>query len=190
MIMMNKLEIQRLIDRGKFNEAMQVIETLEKKDDLTPEEQLTWQLFKSQILSKTGETTKGLELADKTLLAAQGRGNQLLIDNLASLAQEHHSFPLLINTLILQARFALIEGNLTGAMPLLDQAEITAEEKGLGKLSEKVSAEKHTLTAQLDTWKILIKKNAPLQKRLERAQTEDYISEILKEFGAELRLEP
>ncbi|MFX1514149.1 MAG: hypothetical protein ACFFCQ_16350 [Promethearchaeota archaeon] len=103
-----------------------------------------------------------------------------MLGNLVLLAEEQHSFLLLVNTLILQAKFTLVEGNLTRAMQLLDQAKGIAEEKNLGKLSEKISAEKQLLITQLDTWEDLIQDNAPLKERLTRARLEEYISKALE----------
>ncbi len=98
-----------------------------------------------------------------------------LLNNLASLAQEQHSFPLLIDVTILQAKLALIEGHLTRAMQFLAQAKITAEENDLQLFHERVIGEENHLKAQLSVWENLIKENAPLQKRLAQAQVEEYL---------------
>ncbi|MFX0150563.1 MAG: tetratricopeptide repeat protein [Candidatus Hodarchaeota archaeon] len=103
-----------------------------------------------------------------------------LLDNLASSALRQHSIPLLVNTLILQAKFTLVEGNLTDAMDLLNRAKAAADEKNLRKLGEKVSEEKTLLVAQLDTWEVLIQNNAPLKERLARIQLEEYIMKASK----------
>ncbi|MHA2298571.1 MAG: hypothetical protein ACXAEU_07345 [Candidatus Hodarchaeales archaeon] len=58
--MVNRLEIQLLIDQGKFRAALQVIENLETEEDLNLEDQFSCKLLKSQVLSKTGDTKKGL----------------------------------------------------------------------------------------------------------------------------------
>lgn len=105
---------------------------------------------------------------------------KLLINNLESLAWRQHSFPLLISTMLLQAKLALIEGNLTEAMQLLEQAKITTEEKKLARLVEKVVEEQKELSAQLDTWKNLVRENTPLLEKLEHARLEDYITKALK----------
>ncbi|MHA2246404.1 MAG: tetratricopeptide repeat protein [Candidatus Hodarchaeales archaeon] len=103
-----------------------------------------------------------------------------LLGSLVSLAEQQHSFPLLVNTLILQARFSLVEGNLTGAMDFLNKGKTTADEKKLVKLSEKVSVEIEILINQLDTWEALIQENIPLKERLVRTRLEEYISKASK----------
>ncbi|UCG00830.1 MAG: tetratricopeptide repeat protein, partial [Candidatus Heimdallarchaeota archaeon] len=97
-----------------------------------------------------------------------------LLTNLASLAREQYSFPLLIDVTILQAKLALIEGDLLLARQLLAQAKITAEENELQLLHKRVTGEENYLMTQLSVWENLIKKNAPLLERLAYAQIEDY----------------
>ncbi len=136
--------------------------------------------------------TATLNLCELLLFELQSSSNEItedsevfqeinyLLDNLASLAQRQHSFPLLVNILILQAKFALIEGNPTDAMQLLDQAKTTADEKNLGKLGEKVSIERQLLISQLESWETLFQNDSSLKERLARIQLEEYISKALK----------
>ncbi|MFQ5980580.1 MAG: hypothetical protein ACE5OZ_20775 [Candidatus Heimdallarchaeota archaeon] len=65
-----------------------------------------------------------------------------MADKLYSSAQDRHYHILVITSLFLQAKFALIEGDLTAATQFLEQAKGTAEENSLGRLAEKVTAEK------------------------------------------------
>ncbi|MFW9915298.1 MAG: tetratricopeptide repeat protein [Candidatus Thorarchaeota archaeon] len=103
-----------------------------------------------------------------------------LLDKLYSLAQTQHSFSLVVTSLILKAKFAMIEGDLTTAAQYLEQAKATAEEKGLGRLGEKVAAEKRQLEAQYETWEQLIQRNAPFGERMEHARIADYLKDIQK----------
>jgi hypothetical protein len=103
-----------------------------------------------------------------------------LIKTLSSFAKQKHSSLVLVDVTMLQAKFALIEGNLSTAMQLLDQAKITAEKNGLQQLHKRISREENLLKSQLSTWENLIKKNAPLQERLAQAQLEEYLLEAKK----------
>ncbi len=103
-----------------------------------------------------------------------------LVQRFTARAKETHSFSSVVNALILQAKFTIVDGDLTAAAQLLDQAQITAEEKGLSLLAEKVSEESQELKAQYDNWRRLIHDNAPFQERLEKAQIEDYLTDALK----------
>ncbi len=103
-----------------------------------------------------------------------------LVDKLYSLAQDRHSHSLVVNSLILKAKFAMIEGDLTTAAQYLEQAKVNAEEKSLGRLAEKVTTEKHQLEAQYDTWEQLIQRNAPFHERVEHARLSEYLNRAEK----------
>ena len=102
-----------------------------------------------------------------------------LINQIYNLAQHTTSFPLIVDALILQAKFAMVEGNLIAAENFLVQASITVEEKNLGLLQEKTELEKNRLKEQLESWQKLIQDNRPIKERLEKAQLEEYISAAL-----------
>ncbi len=74
----------------------------------------------------------------------------------------------------------MVEGDLTVATQLLDQAQMTAVDKGLTRLGEKVTTESQLLEAQHDNWQQLIQSNAPYTTRLKQARVEDYLTEALK----------
>ncbi|MFX0115089.1 MAG: tetratricopeptide repeat protein [Candidatus Hodarchaeota archaeon] len=103
-----------------------------------------------------------------------------LVDKLYAFAQTQHSFSLVINALILKAKFAMVEGDLAVAAQYLEQAKVTADEKGLGRLAEIVSAEKQQLGAQYAIWEQLIQRNASFRERVEQARINDYLKDIEK----------
>ncbi|MHA2368664.1 MAG: tetratricopeptide repeat protein [Candidatus Hodarchaeales archaeon] len=103
-----------------------------------------------------------------------------LVDRLYSLAQDRHSLSLVVSSLILKAKFAMIEGDLIAATRYLEQARVTAEEKNLGQLAEKATAETRQLEAQFDTWEQLIQRNAPIKERVEHARIADYLNDVEK----------
>jgi tetratricopeptide (TPR) repeat protein len=110
------------------------------------------------------------------LLEAKSSANQLTI-----LAHKQSSSLLAIDALILQAKLAMVEGNLNEAEELLEQANTKAEDKSLGVyIITKVSTERKNLEDQYDSWERLIKNKAPFKRRLEQAQLKDYLNEALK----------
>ncbi|MFW9780373.1 MAG: tetratricopeptide repeat protein [Candidatus Heimdallarchaeota archaeon] len=102
------------------------------------------------------------------------------INKLYTLAQDQKSFSLLVTALLLRMKFALISGDLPRALKYLDQARITAAEKNLGTLIEKVDLEKKKLEEELVKWEELLSQNATLQERLQQARVEDYLIEARK----------
>lgn len=103
-----------------------------------------------------------------------------LAEKITMLAQRQSSLSLNVHASILQAKFAMVEGDLSAAEKFLEQAKNTATEKGLGFLIAKVSAERQNLKGQFDTWLNLIQNNAPFKERLEKADLKEYLKEALK----------
>ncbi len=101
-------------------------------------------------------------------------------EELSTLAEKQSSFSLVVNARILQAKFAMVEGNLTDAAKLLEKAKRTAEGKGLGLLAEKVVSETQQMEKEYDKWQVLFQRNAPFYERLEQARFEEHLNDALK----------
>ncbi|MFX1515747.1 MAG: tetratricopeptide repeat protein [Promethearchaeota archaeon] len=102
-----------------------------------------------------------------------------LLNKIHLKALEQHASPLIVQSLLLQAKFSLVEGNAQQAEKLLQQARFTADESGLDLLADNVSKELKHLHRELDKWKELFHRNAPLVERLDMAHLNDYISDAL-----------
>ncbi|MFQ5978348.1 MAG: tetratricopeptide repeat protein [Candidatus Heimdallarchaeota archaeon] len=103
-----------------------------------------------------------------------------LVHKLYELAQDQHSFSLVINALVLQAKLALVGGDPATATQLLEQAKLTADENNLELLTAKVLRERQSLQTQYETWEQLIQRNAPFHERMERARVADYLKDVEK----------
>ncbi|MFW9993325.1 MAG: tetratricopeptide repeat protein [Candidatus Odinarchaeota archaeon] len=102
------------------------------------------------------------------------------VDRLYTLAKDQKSFSLMVNTLLLRMKLALVDGDLQRALEYLDQARITAGENSLGALVERITLEKKQLEKEFAKWKELVQRNAPVQERLQQARMEDYLREARK----------
>ncbi len=103
-----------------------------------------------------------------------------LLTQIYDIAFNQHLSPLMVESLILRAKFSLVEGDAQGADQLLEQAKINAEERGLDQLQLKITNEQEKLQNELHKWSELSEKNAPLKERLEQAQIEAYLKEAQK----------
>ncbi len=56
--------IEQLISTGKFNEALEVVKTIEKMENISPTDQLIYYLLKSNIMNNLGHFEEGLTLAE------------------------------------------------------------------------------------------------------------------------------
>ncbi|MFW9917144.1 MAG: hypothetical protein ACFFGZ_16175, partial [Candidatus Thorarchaeota archaeon] len=81
-------QARNLLDQNKFEEALQLVQTLEHQEDLTLEEQLTCLILKSQILIKKGEVPQSLEIAEAAFKLSESVRNPLLqVDAINALAE-------------------------------------------------------------------------------------------------------
>ena len=99
-----------------------------------------------------------------------------LIHRLDEEAYQQKSHSLMIDTSILQAKLAMVEGDLDKSQQFLDQGEQIIKEKAIPQLTNKVLKEKEELNYQYETWEFLIQSNAPFKSRLEQAHIAEYIN--------------
>ncbi|MFX0086422.1 MAG: tetratricopeptide repeat protein, partial [Candidatus Hodarchaeota archaeon] len=103
-----------------------------------------------------------------------------LIQRLEEKANKQKSYSLIIDTLILQAKLSMVEGDLNASQQFLDRVERIATEKQIQHLLTKVQKEKEQLKNQYEKWESLIQSNAPFGSRLEQAQVAEYINAAKK----------
>ncbi|MHA2092285.1 MAG: tetratricopeptide repeat protein, partial [Candidatus Kariarchaeaceae archaeon] len=103
-----------------------------------------------------------------------------LIQQFSTKAQDQQLFPMIVEALLLRAKFATIEGELQQALKYYDQAKLTATEKNLDLLTQKIAGERRTFELEFEKWQDLIQSNASLQERLKMAHIEDYMKDMLK----------
>ncbi|MFX0095480.1 MAG: tetratricopeptide repeat protein, partial [Candidatus Hodarchaeota archaeon] len=106
-----------------------------------------------------------------------------LIQQLYIQAKDQQVFPQMVEALLLQAKFAAIDGKLQHALKAFDQARDIATEKHLGLLNQKTDKEQKKFENEFEKWQDLIKSNASLQERLEHAQMDDYIKEVQRKLA-------
>ncbi|MFX0114221.1 MAG: tetratricopeptide repeat protein [Candidatus Hodarchaeota archaeon] len=108
------------------------------------------------------------------------REAKTLVQQFVVRAHQQHFLSSVVDALIVQAKLALVEGDLMAAEEFLDQAKTAAEEKGLSRLIKKAAIEKQRLQDQQVTWQALIQTNAPFEDRLAQAQLREYLKEALR----------
>ncbi|MFX0062853.1 MAG: tetratricopeptide repeat protein [Candidatus Hermodarchaeota archaeon] len=98
-----------------------------------------------------------------------------LIEQLLVKAQNQHSISLICEVLLLQAKFAAIDGKLPQTLKFYEQARLTAAEKNFKLLLQKVETEQKLFETEIEKWRKLIEGSASLQERLKHARMEEYI---------------
>ncbi|MFX0170190.1 MAG: tetratricopeptide repeat protein [Candidatus Hodarchaeota archaeon] len=109
-----------------------------------------------------------------------------LTQHFSTIVQDQKLYPLIVEAILLRAKFATIEGELQQARKYYDQAMLTAIEKNLDLLVQQIIEEKRAFEAEFEKWQELFQRNASLQERLRMAQIEDYIQDMLKIVAQDL----
>ncbi|MFQ5979406.1 MAG: tetratricopeptide repeat protein [Candidatus Heimdallarchaeota archaeon] len=103
-----------------------------------------------------------------------------LTNRFYDIAHRQNSAWLSVVAFMLQAKMAMVEGNLEAASNLLEKAHMLASEKKLGNLLTKVEHERTILQEELDKWEELSRRNASIKERVEQARLEDYLTTAMK----------
>ena len=80
--------IEQLIDTCNFKEALQAVETLEHRDDLSPPNRLTCHLLKGRLLNTLGRYEETLKLTEAIIKESQRQRKRLhIVDALITRAE-------------------------------------------------------------------------------------------------------
>lgn len=98
-----------------------------------------------------------------------------LISNMYKLSQKERMYATVIQALLLKSKLAIIHGNLDEAINILDQAVITAEERGLNMLLKRATKEQKQMREDFVKLQEFIDNNNNMSARIDRIQIIEYI---------------
>ena len=104
----------------------------------------------------------------------------LYITQLLTIAEKSHSYYILCETYMLQAKLALLTLDLDESQRLLIQAQQIAERYGIKRLAIKISNEHDQLLKQLKKWESVRDSNTSLTERLKLAGLDEQIKDLIK----------
>ncbi|MFX0000443.1 MAG: tetratricopeptide repeat protein [Candidatus Hodarchaeota archaeon] len=133
-----------------------------------------------------------LHLCDLLLFELQNTGHLDIIDEikpyiikLLNLAEKNHSFPLLAEVYMFQARLALVTLELKKARKLLTKAQNIADKYHLDRLAVKISTEHDELLKQLKRWEGIKESNISLNDRMKLANINEQMGRMLRNGAIE-----
>ena len=148
-------------------------------------EEILSKVVEEEVVDHSLTVTAMIHLCDLLLFELKMTGEEEILDEVKTLTQklfstakEQSSHLLLAETYVLQSKLALLEMNIEKAQNLLQQALLTAEEKGLRNLAIKIYSEKTSLDAQIEKWRHLIKQKSSINERLELTRLEDLVTRV------------
>jgi len=157
----------RIQDRAK---AQGIFEDIVKEKIISGELTMKALINLCDLLVEEFEFTAELEVLDDL---------SRLLEKLITIAKSQNSFWILAETYLLQAKFALLKGNLNIARKKLTEAQDLAEKNNFKLLVGKISYEHDKILKNLNVWESLIEKDAPLRERIELAELNVHIENML-----------
>ncbi|MFX0066062.1 MAG: tetratricopeptide repeat protein [Candidatus Hermodarchaeota archaeon] len=164
-----------------------ILKTTDRLIDIAEAQKLFQEIAEDEVVEHELTVIAMLHLCDLLLIEFRMSGQEsvlqevkTVVQRLLNIAKQQHSYWLLTETYILQSRLALLELDLQNAQKLLEQAQLTAEEKGLTQVLIKVLSEQHELRAKLATWEQLLERDSSLNERLELAELENLLTRMAR----------
>ncbi|MFX1447576.1 MAG: tetratricopeptide repeat protein [Promethearchaeota archaeon] len=157
----------RALNRGK---AEEILKQLLEDGGLDYETNIEVLLNLCELLITELQITNEVEVLEEL---------KPLITQLLDLSEKSHSFWVLGETYLLQAKLSLISLNLEEARKLLTKGQEITEKYGLSLLARKISNEHDILLEQLDSWENLKEINAPLTERMNLAGINEQVEKMI-----------
>ncbi len=158
----------RARDRGK---AEEVLTQFLEMEDLDYEFRYIGLLNLCELLLTELRITNDLEVLEEL--------NQF-IGRLLEIAEKSHSYMILCETYLLQAKLSLLTFNIKKSQRFLTQAHQIAEKFDLTQLTAKIANEKEDLIKKLDLWEKLKEDDAPMSNRIELARLDENIMKMIQ----------
>lgn len=163
----------RAINRGKAEEMLkQVVE----------EENVNYDIIIIALLN----------LSDLLLYELQNTGEIEIIEELRpyilkllTIAEKNHSYSILAESYILQAKLALVTLELKDTRQLLTKAQGIAEKYHLNRLAVKISNEHDELLKKLSIWEEIKESNTSLVDRIKLARLTEQMDHMLRKGAVE-----
>ena len=158
----------RAIKRGK---AEEILKQLLEDEDLIYESRYIALLNLCDLLLTELRMTNDLEVLDEL---------KQFIGQLLGIAEKSHSYLILCETYLLQAKLSLLTFNIKKAQRFLTQAHQIAERFDLTHLNVRIANEKEDLINKLDLWEILKEDDAPMSDRMELARLDEKFLKMIQ----------
>jgi tetratricopeptide (TPR) repeat protein len=163
----------RLLNRGR---AETILKEVIEEENVIYEMTVVALLNLCDLLLNELKNTGHLEILNEI---------QIYIKKMLDIADYNHSFSLLAETYLLQARLALITLDLKESRRFLTQAQDIAETNDLHRLAMKISNEHDELLKNQNLWENLRKIKAPLKERMEKARLSEQMERMLHNRAVE-----
>jgi len=145
------IQARQLIKEGKINEAFQIVLELEERDNLSPQELLSYKLLKANFLYKSSKYSDAITYTDQLLQESQKQGDLLTF----------------FDTLMIQSFSQIMLGNVNKSKDLLKTADDLFKKIKVTSIIDLKERESFLvrIKANICTWKGEIHRSLELNKK-------------------------
>jgi len=158
----------RALNRGK---AEEILKQLLEEEVLVYESRLEALLNLCELLLTELSMTNDLEVLEEL---------HQFIGQLLEIAEKSHSYWILCETYLIQAKLSLLDFKIKKAQRFLTQANQIAERFDFTQLIAKIANEKEELFKKLDLWEKLKEEDAPMSDRMDLARLDEKIVKMIQ----------
>lgn len=188
----NEQEENKLIDQmTRVSEAL-LLKINKRAKSRADAEELLSQVLDEEVINHEVFLVALMNLSELYIIELQLTGDEEALQDLKkmmekqlAIAKEQKSYSLLVETYFLQAQLALIELDIANAQQLLNQSQLTAEEKGLKRLAMKISSEYDFYFEEKAMWEEFTDKKTSINERLSHTSLEETILRMVKKRAVE-----
>jgi len=164
-----------------------VLKTSLRARDRSKTEEILTQLLEDEQLSYEGRYRALLNLCELLIIELRMTGDLEVLDELnkfigqlLEIAEKSHSYWILCETYLIQAKLSLLTFNIKKSQRFLTQAHQIAERFDFTQLMVKIANEKEDLIKKLDLWEKLKEEDAPMSDRMELARLDERIVKLIQ----------
>jgi len=145
------IQAKKLMEEGKIKEANQILLELEKREDLSPQELLSYKLLKANFIYKSGKYSDAIIYTDKIMQESQKQGDLLMF----------------LDALLIQSFSHIMLGNVSKSEDLIKKADDLFRKIKITSILDLRERESFLvrIKANIYTWKGEIHRSLELNKK-------------------------
>jgi tetratricopeptide (TPR) repeat protein len=159
-------------------QAIQILQEITEMENVYYDLKIDAMIHLSDLLVMDLVATKNEEIVNEAIA---------LIDKIQQYAKREHSNALVIESLVLRSKYALVQGEISEADNILKRTlELTKEYK-LNYFHSRIQSEITSLEKNLEQWNELTKRGADILDRVDAANLDEYIERLKREKKREAK---
>ena len=187
-----KVDIKTINHRRRFSEALVFMKSSDIRER-GKAELLFEQLMKEKEIELYMKILSLFNLCVLLVTEFQLSGDVKIIERLnkylkelLNIAEEKNLYYFIVEIYILQSKIASINMEVVEAQELLKKAQKLAEKNKLDELVSKILGEQELLKKQLETWRELMRKEAPIQERIKDVRIDESFKSMKNQITSNL----